>query len=96
MKEFPVALRIFNVYIKLHVICICISKRVFVYVVETNPIRSSIMKRDKASFVLGVDISPMLQQILCHLKVVVASCGEGTAIRAFLFLFSKTYVLYMF
>lgn len=29
------------------------------------------MKRDKASFVLGVDISSMLQKILGHFKVVV-------------------------
>lgn len=43
---------------------------------ETYPVRSSIMKRDKASFVLGIDISSMLQQILCYLKVVVASCEE--------------------
>lgn len=35
------------------------------------------MKGDEASFVLGVDISSVLQQILRHLQVVVASCGEG-------------------
>lgn len=46
---------------------------VCVHVVDTDPVRSSVVKRDEASFVLGVDISPVLQQILCHLQVVVAS-----------------------
>lgn len=50
-----------------HRIGVCVD------VVDTDPVRSGVMKRDEASFVLGVDISPVLQQILCHLQVVVAS-----------------------
>lgn len=43
-------------------VCVCVIE----YVCLTNPIRSRVMKRDKASFVLGVDVSSVLQQILSH------------------------------
>lgn len=36
-----------------------LHKDVSVYVAETDPVRGSIMKRDKASFVLCVDVGPV-------------------------------------
>lgn len=44
------------------VLCVC-----------ANPIGSSVMERNKTSFVLGVDVRSVLQQILCNLQVVVTS-----------------------
>lgn len=55
--------------------------------VLTDPIRSCVMKRDKASFVLSIDISPMLQQILCHLQVVVTSYEWWTASNTSIYTF---------
>ena len=44
---------------------------------RTHPIGGSVVQGDEASFVLRIDVSPMLQEILRHLQVVVASYRRG-------------------